>query len=70
LFVFAKVAPGATTWDEEATAVERLREGGVKVSPGRSYNGSEEEKGWARITFAVPEDVLNEGMARLKSCFA
>ena len=70
LFVFVKVAPGATTWDEEAAVVEGLRESGVIVSPGKPYNGNEEEKGWARITFAVPEDVLIEGMARLKSCIA
>lgn len=70
VFVFVKVASGATTWDDEEALVELLREAGLKVSPGKVFRGSEDEKGWVRITFAIPEDQLREGVARLKKCFA
>jgi aspartate/methionine/tyrosine aminotransferase len=70
VYVLAKVASGAKTWDDEETAVELLREAGLEVCPGKVFGGSDDEKGWVRITFAVPEDQLREGVARLKKCFA
>lgn len=68
LFVFARLAKGCRCWEEEAMIVERLKENGVLVSPGRTYHGLEEEKGWIRITFAVPEDTLREGLERVQRC--
>lgn len=70
LFVFARLAKGCRSWEEEAMIGERLKENGVLVSPGRTYHGLEEEKGWMRITLAVPEDTLREGLERVQRCLS
>lgn len=68
LFVFAKLAKGIRTWKEEEMVVESLKESGVLVGSGRAFHGVEDEKGWIRLTFALPEDVLREGLKRVQSC--
>lgn len=68
LFVFAKLAKGIRTWEEEAIAVERLKESGVLVGSGRAFHGMEGEKGWMRLTFALPEDMLRVGLKKVQSC--
>lgn len=69
LFVFARLIKGAQTWEQETAVVERLKnDAGVLVSPGRAYHGVEGEKGWVRLTFAVPALVLTEGLRRVGSC--
>ena len=67
-FVFAKLAKGVRTWKEEEMVVERLKDNGVLVGSGRAFHGIEDEKGWIRVTFALPEDVLREGLKRVQSC--
>ena len=69
LYVYAKLAPDAKTWEDEAAMVSKLKEGGVLVSAGRAYCGPESEKGWARIGFAVEEDELREAMRRMSRVF-
>ena len=39
---------------------------GVVVGSGTEFNSVEGERGWIRITFALPEDVTQEGMRRFK----
>ena len=39
---------------------------GVVVSPGKSYHVIEGEKGWARLTFSVPPEKLDEALRRLE----
>lgn len=68
LFVFAKLAKGIKTWEEEETVMERLKESGVLVGSGRAFHVVEGEKGWMRVTFALPEEVLREGLKKLQSC--
>jgi DNA-binding transcriptional MocR family regulator len=65
LFVFARLAPDVTSWEEEADMVRRLREAGVIVGPGRVYYTAEGDKGWVRLTFALPEDRLRQGLQGL-----
>jgi len=67
LFVFAKLALRATTWEEEAHMVSKLKEAGVLVSSGRGYHGPESEKGWMRVGFATEEDELEEAIRRMDS---
>ena len=69
LYVFAQVAPGAKTWEEEREAVARLKERGVLVSAGQAYHGPESDRGWARIGFAVSRPVLEEALRRLDSVY-
>jgi len=65
-FVFAKIVPGAVTWEEESRAVACCKEAGVVISAGKGYHIIEEEKGWARLTFAFKKDQLNEALRRIE----
>ena len=66
LFVFAKPVKDARDWDEEAAVVGALASSGVIVSPGRRFDGGESEKGWVRITFAVPKKQLMDALERME----
>lgn len=66
LFILAKLAPNAKTWDDEARMVKTLKEAGVLVSPGKVYHVDEKEKGWARLIFAVDPSMLKEALRRLE----
>jgi aspartate/methionine/tyrosine aminotransferase len=52
---------------ETADVIEKGREKGVIVGRGTEFNGVEGENGWIKITFALPEEILKEGMERLKA---
>ena len=45
-----------------------MADAGVIVAPGRRFDGGETEKGWVRITFAVPTETLQEALLRIKGC--
>ena len=63
VFVFARIAPHATSWEEESEVVRDLQKAGVRVGQGKAYLA---KPGWARITFALPETVLVEALRRLE----
>lgn len=65
LFVFARIVPNAITWEDEAAAVASCKNAGVIVSSGKGYHVVEREKGWARLTFAIRRDLLDEALRRL-----
>jgi gliotoxin/aspirochlorine biosynthesis aminotransferase len=67
IYLLAKIAPHAASWEDEAAAVQRFREAGVLVSAGKGYHGPEAEKGWARIGFAVEESSMAEALQRIDS---
>ncbi|KAI1182819.1 1-aminocyclopropane-1-carboxylate synthase 7 [Nemania serpens] len=69
-FVFAKVVANATSWDDESLAVACYKEAGVVISPGKAYHIIENEKGWARLTFAIKRDQLDEALRRLEQGLA
>ncbi|TGO27191.1 hypothetical protein BPAE_0046g00540 [Botrytis paeoniae] len=66
--VFAKLAKDVETWNEEAI-VKKLKEHKVIVSPGKQFDGAKSQKGWTRITIAVPEEDFDEGIKRIRTCF-
>lgn len=66
IFIFAKLAPDADTWEDEELVVGRLREAGVSVSSGRNYHGPESAKGWMRVGFAVEIEQLIEALQRME----
>jgi aspartate/methionine/tyrosine aminotransferase len=70
LYVFAKLAPKAETWQDECAVVTKLKEAGVLVSSGKAYHGPEGEKGWARVGFAVEPKELDEAIERMRIVFA
>ncbi|TGO86825.1 hypothetical protein BPOR_0273g00040 [Botrytis porri] len=66
--VFTKLAKDTETWNEEAI-VKILQEHKVIVSPRKQFGGAKDEKGWARITIAVPEEDFKEGVKRIRAYF-
>jgi aspartate/methionine/tyrosine aminotransferase len=52
---------------EEKAFFNRLTTQGVRVSPGRFYNGVELEYGWARIRFSVSVEVMEEALSRIRA---
>jgi len=69
LYVFARMCPDAKSWEEEASFVQRLKEAGVLVSPGRAYHVPENEKGWMRVGFAIQPSKLAEALRRMESMY-
>ena len=69
LYVFARLAPEAKTWEDEAAMIARIKDAGVLVSCGKAYHVVEKEKGWARITFAVAPEDLDEAIEALRCVY-
>ncbi|ESZ91287.1 aminotransferase GliI [Sclerotinia borealis F-4128] len=67
IFIFAKLARRATTQKEADEVFSRLAKHGVLVSPGKFYNGIPGEVGWARVTFSLPLEVIEEAVARMET---
>ncbi|KAE8320030.1 pyridoxal phosphate-dependent transferase [Aspergillus transmontanensis] len=70
VFVLARLAPTATTWDEEMLALRAYMQAGVAVVPGRAYHMPEGQKGWMRVTFAVSNEDLLEGIRRINRAYS
>ncbi|KAF7128641.1 hypothetical protein CNMCM5793_003492 [Aspergillus hiratsukae] len=68
LFVFARLMPTAKSWDDEAKLKQSLQKKGLLVSPGKLYHLTSGQKGWFRLTFAIPKDQLTEAVAILARC--
>lgn len=69
LYVFANIAPGCESWEEEKRVVELMKGKGVIISGGQGYHGPESEKGWARIGFGVPKDQLKSALQVMDDVF-
>ncbi|KIA75383.1 1-aminocyclopropane-1-carboxylate synthase [Aspergillus ustus] len=67
LFVFARLKPNATAKDE-TDFQQRLRITGIVVSPGQAYHIGPENRGWYRLTFALPPAQLQQALAILDQC--
>ncbi|KAF7925952.1 hypothetical protein EAE99_005987 [Botrytis elliptica] len=67
--VFAKFVKNAKSWEDEAALVQGLKEHKVIVSAGKGFAGADEEKGWVRITLAVPWEQFSEGIKRIENFF-
>jgi gliotoxin/aspirochlorine biosynthesis aminotransferase len=65
-FIFAKLVPGATTWEEEAEKLGACKAAGVVISSGKGYHVVDSEKGWGRLTYAIPMDELKEALRRVE----
>jgi len=65
-FLFAKLVPNAETWDDESKVVAACKNAGVAISAGKSYHLNENQKGWIRLTFALPPNTLDEALEKLE----
>ncbi|MCJ1401065.1 hypothetical protein MMC11_004277 [Xylographa trunciseda] len=70
IYVFARIAPNAQSWEDEAIAVRKFKDEGVLVSASRGYHGPENDKGWARICFAVESSKLEKAIRRMERVYA
>ncbi|GMG23940.1 unnamed protein product [Aspergillus oryzae var. brunneus] len=66
-FLFARVAPQAQTWEDEKAVIAQLKEAGVNVSGGKAYHVNEDQKGWARLTFALETSRAEEAIKRMET---
>lgn len=65
IFLFARLGMKIKSVVEEKAFYNRLATQGVKISPGRLYNGVEWEYGWARIRFSVSANEMEEAVRRI-----
>ncbi|KAF2465686.1 PLP-dependent transferase [Lindgomyces ingoldianus] len=73
IFLFARLAKKAKTVEEEMSFFNRLAAHGIRVSPGRFYNGVDPELaqlGWARIRFSIPVNDMSAAVAHISSFLA
>jgi aspartate/methionine/tyrosine aminotransferase len=73
LFLFARLArklASGSVEEEDAVWRELEERVGVKVAPGRGFNGVEKDAGWARIRFSVGVGVMEEAVKKLEKYFA
>ena len=63
-----KLAPNATSLEDEERVTNKLARHGVKVSPGSVYHLPNAEKGWFRLTFALKDKELDHAIEKLMEC--
>jgi bifunctional pyridoxal-dependent enzyme with beta-cystathionase and maltose regulon repressor activities len=68
--VFARLGRSIRSIVEEKAFFQRLAVQGVRVSPGRFYNGVDSDYGWARIRFSVPTKVMQTAIERINAFLA
>ncbi|KAL7905942.1 PLP-dependent transferase [Trichoderma velutinum] len=64
LYIWLRLTTECTTFDEEEALVQRCSQLGVFVGSGADY--AEPQRGWFRLTFAISEDELLEGLRRIE----
>lgn len=64
LYIWLRLSEGCDTFDDEEALVQKCSRGGVFVGSGADY--SEPQPGWFRLTFALPEHKLLEGLRRIE----
>ncbi|KAJ6187830.1 Pyridoxal phosphate-dependent transferase major region subdomain 2 [Penicillium mononematosum] len=64
VYIWARLGYLEDTWKGEADLNDKMEAAGVSVGAGRGYN--EAQPGWFRITFALPETELLEGLRRIE----
>ncbi|KAH0490129.1 hypothetical protein TgHK011_001612 [Trichoderma gracile] len=64
LYIWLRLSEDCSTFDEEETLVQKCSQHGVFVGSGADY--SEPRPGWFRLTFALPEQKLLEGLRRIE----
>ncbi|KAF2258874.1 PLP-dependent transferase [Lojkania enalia] len=70
IFLFAKLARGAASSEEEKDFFDRLAVHGVRCSPGQLFNGIKLEYGWARIRFSVSPNQMRLAVAQIATFLA
>ncbi|KAL6862023.1 PLP-dependent transferase [Trichoderma novae-zelandiae] len=64
LYIWLRLSEDCSTFDDEEALVQRCSKLGVFVGSGADY--SEPQPGWFRLTFALPEKELLEGLWRIE----
>ncbi|THC96861.1 hypothetical protein EYZ11_003685 [Aspergillus tanneri] len=66
LYVLARLAPHAATWDQEAEVLLKIKAAGVLLVSGRSFHLQERQMGWFRIVISVKPHILEEALRRME----
>jgi hypothetical protein len=69
-FLFVRLVTDAATWGEESAVISLYKEAGVNISSGKAYHVNDQEKGWARVTFALGRPRLIEAIKRMEVVLA
>lgn len=64
LYIWIRLLPNCSSWDEEEDAVRRCTQQSVSVGSGADY--AELSPGWFRLTFAVTRSDLLLGLRRIE----
>lgn len=64
LYIWLRLSAECATFDDEEALVQRCSQLGVFVGSGADY--AEPQPGWFRLTFAIPEDKLLQGLRRIE----
>ncbi|KAL7942001.1 PLP-dependent transferase [Trichoderma barbatum] len=64
LYIWVRLSAQCVNFEEEEALVQRCSQLGVFVGSGADY--AEPEPGWFRLTFAIPEEKLLEGLRRIE----
>lgn len=67
--IFCRLAPNATSAQEEMAAFHKYTEAGVSVAPGLAYHVTPSQRGWMRISFAVSAEERKNGLSRVHSVY-
>lgn len=70
LFVFARLAEHAGSWDDEAAAVKQLIENGLVVAAGQKFAPNASEMGWVRITFSTSAENIEGALRSIEKYLA
>lgn len=65
----AKLAPHAKSRGDEVNALFQYTQAGVFVAPGWAYHVNAIQRGWMRVSFAMSEESLLEGLKRVKMVY-
>ena len=66
MFMLAQLAPYTRSWEEERAALQELAAAGLLVAPLRRFE-NQQERGWARITFASSPETIEEALKRIEA---
>lgn len=64
-FLWARLGGVQATQESDAALWQRFASAGVALAIGRAFN--ETERGWFRITYALPQEDLEKGVRRIET---
>lgn len=64
VYIWAKLGKDGSTWEDEGALTSKFAAEGVFVGTGADYSNA--DPGWFRLSFAIPQEELIEGLQRIE----